>query len=94
MTLIGVIFALIVKSNDSLEAIGWRAFWRSLLAYSTPGSIIISVVVFAYAFRSLYTQVDDWLAYFSAFQSGFFFKQTLSAVVSKMKGPRSDSDGE
>jgi hypothetical protein len=89
MTFLGVLFSLIIQNNnDGIVNIGWSEFGRSILKYSTPGSIIVSAIVYAYAFQTLYGSVGDWLAYFSAFQSGFFFNQTLSAVLAAFKGQK------
>ena len=85
MTFLGVIFSLVIQRNKNIIDLGWAELGRSLLAYTTPGSLIVSTIVYAYAFQALYDLPGDWVAYFSALQSGFFFNQTLSTVMSNIR---------
>lgn len=89
-TVFGVIFSIIVsRTGENLEKLGWKDFLQLLLQVTTPGALIIASLVYVFAFHTVYKMAGDWVAYFAAFQSGFFFKEVMAALIAGKK-PKSE----
>lgn len=85
-TLLGVIFAffieeLLTNREAFRKAHKWPFFAKRVLAYVTPLSIVVAAIAYIFVFERIFADVGDLAAYFSAFQSGFLFRQILRTLL-------------
>lgn len=88
-TFCGVLFSLYLQRfGHDVVHLSWKQFAQVALRFTTPGSLLVATVVYVVGFSSVYQSGAEPLAYFVAFQSGFFFKQTLSSLMERAdQGP-------